>query len=101
MDTLDREQIITRTQQGSYVLCRDLGTLELSSLLERMPEPMLTNENLPAAVLGAGEWFPVFSEALANADEARRSALKGSVKHWLIDPQPARAEPEQLMEKVC
>mgnify|MGYP003630888075 FL=1 len=98
---LESEQIITRTQQGSYVLCRDLGTLELSSLLERMPEPMLTNENLPAAVLGAGEWFPVFSEALANADEARRSALKGSVKHWLIDPQPAKAEPEQLMEKVC
>ena len=97
---LDAEQIITRTQQGSYVLCRDLGTLELSALLEHMPEPTLTNEQLPAAVVGAGEWFPAFSEALAVADEQRRNALAGSVKHWLIDPQPVNATLEKPTEKV-
>ena len=97
---LEVEQIITRTQQGSYVLCRDLGTLELSALLERMPEPILTSEQLPAAVIGAGEWFPAFSEALAEADEQRRKALHGSVKYWLIDPQPVTTVPENATEQV-
>ncbi|MEH6564759.1 MAG: YihY family inner membrane protein [Halopseudomonas sp.] len=91
---LEAERIITRTQQGCYVLCRDMGAMELATLLERMPEPMLVNEQLPAAVVGAGDWFPAFSEALAEADEQRRSALKGSVKQWLIGPPSVTTEPE-------
>ncbi|SDT08325.1 membrane protein [Halopseudomonas sabulinigri] len=97
---LEAEQIIIRTQQGCYVLCRDLATLELSALLERMPEPTLTSEQLPAAVVGAGEWYPAFSEALAEADAQRRTALQGSVKHWLIDPQPVVNTPQRAADGV-
>jgi len=97
---LEAEQIIIRTQQGCYVLCRDLATLELSTLLERMPEPILTSEQLPAAVVGAGDWYPAFSEALAEADAKRRAAMQGSVKHWLIDPQPVVTKPQRAADGV-
>ncbi|UJJ32304.1 YihY family inner membrane protein [Halopseudomonas maritima] len=83
-DWLESEALITRTQSGAFVLCRDLEQVELSHVLERMPEPPLTHEALPAALAGDHGWFAPFSEALGHADKARREALRGSVKHWLL-----------------
>ena len=95
-DWLESESLIARTQGGGYVLCRDLDQVELSAILERIPEPPLTHESLPAALSGNQDWFAGFSEALAEADRARRQALRGSVKHWLLSdglvaaPMPSR-----------
>lgn len=83
-DWLESEHVVTRTQNGCFVLCRDLDELQLSQLLERMPVPVVAHEQLPAALPAAEEWYPAFSEALAEADEVRRARLHGSVKHWLL-----------------
>ncbi|KAA0695892.1 YihY family inner membrane protein [Halopseudomonas laoshanensis] len=80
---LEGEQIITRAQQGGYVLSRDLGELDMADLLSRLPEPLPAVEKLPDRVEGDGAWYPPFLQALGRLEEQRKLALQGSVKSWL------------------
>ncbi|WOD10318.1 YihY family inner membrane protein [Pseudomonas sp. NyZ704] len=80
---LEGEQIITRAQQGGYVLSRDLGELDMAYLLSRLPEPLPAVEKLPDRVEGDGAWYPPFLQALGRLEEQRKLALQGSVKSWL------------------
>ncbi|PCC99919.1 YihY family inner membrane protein [Halopseudomonas pelagia] len=80
---LEGEQIITRAQQGGYVLSRDLGELDMAYLLSRLPEPLPGVEKLPDRVEGDGAWYPPFLQALGRLEEQRKLALQGSVKSWL------------------
>ncbi len=98
-DWLEGEQVVTRTQNGSFVLCRDPDTLELNRLLERMPVPPVTHEELPAALPAGEDWYPAFSEALAEADQARRARLQGSVRQWLLGDSLSAAVPAAVSAK--
>lgn len=80
---LEGEQIITRTQQGGYVLSRDLGELDMAELVARLPEPLPPVASLPAAVHGDGAWYPPLLSALALLEAQRTEILHGSVKSWL------------------
>ncbi|WP_022963429.1 virulence factor BrkB family protein [Halopseudomonas pelagia] len=82
-ELLESEQIITRAQQGGYVLSRDLDGLDMADLLSRLPEPLPAVATLPERVEGDGAWYPPFLQALGRLEEQRKQVLQGSVKNWL------------------
>ena len=91
-DWLEEEHIITRAQQGGYVLSRDLAELDMAALLARLPDPLPAVEQLPAGVDGDAAWYPPLLAALAQLEEQRRQILHGSVKSWLLPEAQAQAQ---------
>ena len=80
---LEARRIITRVQQGGYVLSRDLDQLELAELLEAVPEAMPSVDSLPLLLQGDSVWYPAVREALVELEDSRRRIMAGSVKSWL------------------
>lgn len=84
---LEAESIITRAQQGGYVLSRDLDQMELVDLFIRMPGRFPDTHELPSRLQSSAPWYPALLDALGRLEEQRREILGGSVKDWLTaDP---------------
>lgn len=82
-DWLEVRRIITRVQQGGYVLSRDLDQMELVELIEEMPEALPSVASLPLLLQGDGAWYPAVRKALVELEDNRRRIMAGSVKSWL------------------
>ena len=82
-DWLEQERIITKTQQGGFVLSRDLDRVDMADFLSRIPEAMPGARDLPAKLEGDRGWYPHFAEAVAELERERRQIMGGSLKSWL------------------
>lgn len=80
---LEEQRIITRAQQGGYVLSRDPGEMELAELLEALPENMPAVSTLPVSLGESDLWYPPLREALARLEHCRREVMAGSLASWL------------------
>lgn len=92
---LESRQIITRAQQGGYVLSRDLDLLELSTLLEELPESLPAVASLPLSLQGENSWYPPLREALTELEGCRQRIMAGSVKSWLSEDGKAGPKTEE------
>lgn len=92
---LESRQIITRAQQGGYVLSRDLDLLELSTLLEELPESLPAVASLPLSLQGGDSWYPPLREALTELEGCRQRIMAGSVKSWLSEDGKAGLKTEE------
>ena len=92
---LESQRIITRAQQGGYVLSRDLGVLELSALLDELPEALPAVASLPRSLQGGDSWYPPVREALAELEGCRQRIMAGSVKSWLSEDGKAALKTEE------
>ncbi|AQZ95052.1 YihY family inner membrane protein [Halopseudomonas phragmitis] len=93
-DWLESEQIITKAQQGGYVLCRDMADMDMADLLSRLPDALPSVAHLPERLEGDNGWYLELRQALLALEEQRAVILRGSVKHWLGQPLalPARED---------
>ncbi|HDZ56248.1 MAG TPA: YihY family inner membrane protein [Pseudomonas xinjiangensis] len=82
-DWLQTEEIITRAQQGGFVLSQDLDQIELVDLLSRIPEALPGTQHLPRRLDGEHSWYPPFLAALSELETRRGDIMGGSVKSWL------------------
>lgn len=80
---LEKRRIITRAQQGGYVLSRDLEQLQLAELLEGSPEPIPSVATLPLLLPGNDDWYLPLRKALVELEDSRRQIMAGSVRDWL------------------
>src|SRR5690606_21432898 len=70
---MEQQRLITRAQQGGYVLSRDPGPVTLGQ---------------------HEDWYPPLREALQRLEDCRRQVLNGSLRSWLADDGQANAEGE-------
>ena len=94
-DWLESRRFIARAQQGGYVLSRDLDLLELSGLLEELPEALPAAASLPLSLQSGDSWYPPIREALVELENCRRQIMVGSVKSWLSGDGKVVAETEE------
>lgn len=80
---MESQKLVTRAQQGGYLLSRDPESLELSQLLASLPEPIPPVDNLPSQLEGNPAWYPPFRQAIAELEVHRAAILGGSLKSWL------------------
>ena len=80
---LEAQRIITRAQQGGYVLTRDPAEMELAEVLEALPEAMPPVSTLPVSLGESDLWYPPLREALARLEHCRRDVMAGSLASWL------------------
>lgn len=97
IDQLEQQHIITRAQQGGYVLCQDLDQLPMASLLENLPASVPGVEHLPENMPYAESWYADFRAALQALAEQRQQILAGSVKAWLLASEEQTATQGQLL----
>ncbi|GAB3463182.1 YihY family inner membrane protein [Azotobacter salinestris] len=86
VDFLEREQLVYRTSDGGWVLCRDLNRYSLESLLSRSPWPLPHLDQLPEAL--DEPWFPALRSALERLQRERAALFGDSLAHWLQPPLP-------------
>lgn len=91
---MEQQRLITRAQQGGYVLSRDPGQMTLAELLVSLPEPMPSVAQLPVTLGQHEDWYPPLREALQRLEDCRRQVLDGSLRSWLADDGQANAEGE-------
>ncbi len=98
-DWLEQEHIITKAQQGGFVLSRDLDSVDMADFLSRIPEAMPGTRDLPKKLEGDRGWYLHFAEAVAELERERRLIMGGSVKSWLNgaggDTRPATKNDEE------
>lgn len=82
-DWLEQEHIITKAQQGGFVLSRDLDSVDMADFLSRIPEAMPSARDLPRKLEGDRGWYTHFAEAVAELERERRQIMGGSLKSWL------------------
>ena len=92
---MEGQSLITRAQQGGYVLSRDLAQLEMVELLEGLPEATPGVVSLPVSLREDDLWYPPLREALAQVEECRREIMAGSVHSWLKDNGRAEVVTEE------
>lgn len=97
IDELERQNIITRAQQGGYVLCQDLDQLEMAELLENLPEAIPPLSRLPESMPYAEDWYMDFHAALVQLAEQRHSIMAGSVKQWLLRDDKNKSSQGELL----
>ena len=93
---MERQRLITRAQQGGYVLSRDLAQMEMSELFAELPHTIPRVAALPTSLRGDHSWYPPVREALERLEDCRREIMAGSVRSWLAED--GRAEPNQEQE---
>ncbi|MBB3102260.1 YihY family inner membrane protein [Azomonas macrocytogenes] len=81
MGFFERENLVTRTNLTSWVLCRDLGHYSLDQLLKRNPWPLISLDQLPQHF--DEPWYPDFRAALEQWQQERSRLFGGSLAHWL------------------
>lgn len=86
VDFLEREQLVYRTSDGGWVLCRDLNRYSLESLLSRSPWPLPHLDQLPESL--DEPWFPALRSALERLQRERAALFGDSLAHWLQPPLP-------------
>lgn len=86
VDFLEREQLVYRTSDGGWVLCRDLNRYSLESLLSRSPWPLPHLDQLPESL--DEPWFLALRSALERLQRERAALFGDSLAHWLQPPLP-------------
>ncbi|GAB3382351.1 YihY/virulence factor BrkB family protein [Azotobacter armeniacus] len=86
LDFLEREQLVYRTSDGGWVLCRDLNRYSLELLLSRSPWPLPHLDQLPERL--DEPWFPALRCALERLQRERAALFGESLAHWLQPPPP-------------
>lgn len=94
-DWMERQRLITRAQQGGYVLSRDPGQMEMSELLEELPEVIPRVASLPTVLRSDDHWYPPLREALGQLEDCRRKVMSGSVSSWLKGSGKAEVHAEE------
>ncbi|TVP87840.1 MAG: virulence factor BrkB family protein [Pseudomonadaceae bacterium] len=97
IDELERQSIITRAQQGGYVLSQDLDQLEMAQLLENLPEAIPPLSRLPERMPYADDWYTEFHAALEELAAQRHSIMAGSVKQWLLRDEKNKNSQGELL----
>ena len=97
IDELERQNIITRAQQGGYVLSQDLDQLEMAELLEKLPEAIPPLSRLPERMPYTDDWYTDFHGALTQLAEQRHSIMAGSVKQWLLRDEKNKTSQGELL----
>ncbi|MEH6386252.1 MULTISPECIES: YihY family inner membrane protein [Pseudomonas] len=82
-DWLESERIITRVQQGGFVLSRDLAEIDLADFLAKVPEAIPGPGKMPRQLAGDPAWYPPFVAAVTELENQRRNIMCGSLKSWL------------------
>lgn len=78
---LEGEQLICRTSNGAWVLCRDLEHYNLHHLLSRSPWPIPRPDQMPAEL--HEDWYPELYEALEMLEREQESLFAASLAQWL------------------
>lgn len=86
LDFLEHEQLVYRTSDGGWVLCRDLSRYSLEFLLSRSPWPLPRLDQLPESL--DEPWFPALRSALERLQRERAALFGESLAHWLQPPPP-------------
>jgi membrane protein len=81
LDFLESEQLVCRTNSGTWVLCRDLAHYSLNRLLSRFPWGLPQVRQLPEHLDQA--WYPPLRDALAKLQEQQERLFDGSLAQWL------------------
>lgn len=89
---LGERRIITRAQEGGYVLSWDLAQLELVDLLEDLPDPLPSVASLPLLLNQDDQWYVRLREALVELEDSRRHIMSGSVQCWLDGESKTNAD---------
>ena len=89
---MEGQRLITRAQQGGYVLSRDLEQMEMAELLGELPEAIPGVASLPVSLRSEDLWYPPLREALAELEACRREIMAGSVRSWLKGNGKAEVE---------
>lgn len=92
---METRRLITRAQQGGYVLTRDLAQMEMAELLAELPEAMPRVASLPVSLRSDDLWYPPMRDALSQLEACRREVMAGSVRSWLADNGRAIPEAEE------
>ena len=92
---MERQRLITRAQQGGYVLSRDLAQMEMSELFAELPHTIPRVAALPTSLRGDHSWYPPVREALERLEDCRREIMAGSVRSWLAEDGRAASNQEQ------
>lgn len=82
---LEQRKLITRAQQGGYVLSRDLERMDMAELISMLPYPVPPVRSLPRRLEGEPKWYARFLTAAAELEAERNRILAGSLKSWLDD----------------
>lgn len=92
---MEERRLIARAQQGGYVLSRDPEQMDMSELLEELPEALPRVSELPVSLGTEDLWYPPLREALGRLEECRREVMAGSLRSWLQGNGKARLNNEE------
>ncbi|WP_252271116.1 YihY family inner membrane protein [Pseudomonas subflava] len=81
VEFLEQEQLICRTSEGAWVLCRDLEHYSLQRLIAHNPWPLPRLNQLPERLDAA--WYPALRQALEQMHMEQEALFGGSLAHWL------------------
>jgi len=81
LDFLEAERLVCAVGNGDWLLCRDISQYPMEQLLEHLPWPLPTPEQLPQDF--DEPWYLPLKKTLEALAAQRRELFCNSLTHWL------------------